>query len=154
MGTDLLEVGGEAVHVLVVRQHSVSLSVEEIDVPDAQQSQQDGSIPVQGSSTEVFVLPQRKKLVFFFFFIRHFQFTVRDLIYLRGGSVSLILVYVPSSELLTEASQSCQSLMRRYKENTVSPSGYEITIPTYLLKPVLAYIFICERSIHPALQSN
>lgn len=34
--TDLLEVGGEAVHVLVVGQHGVGLCLEEVDVPDAE----------------------------------------------------------------------------------------------------------------------
>lgn len=36
MVSDLLEVGSEAVHVLVIGQHGVSLSLEEVDVPDAQ----------------------------------------------------------------------------------------------------------------------
>lgn len=53
---DLLEVSGEAVHVLVVGQHGVVLSVEEVDVPNAQQSQQDRSVLVQGSRAEVVVL--------------------------------------------------------------------------------------------------
>lgn len=56
MGTDLLEVGSETVHILVIGQHSLSLSVEKVDVPNAQQSQQDGSVLIQGSSTEVLVL--------------------------------------------------------------------------------------------------
>ena len=55
-GTDLLEVGGEAVHVLVVGQYGVGLGVEEVDVPDAQQRQQNGSVLVQGSGAEVVVL--------------------------------------------------------------------------------------------------
>lgn len=62
-GADLLEVGSEAVHVLVIGQHSVGLSVEEVDVPDAQQSQQDGSVLVQRSSAEVVVL-QREGGIF------------------------------------------------------------------------------------------
>lgn len=36
MVSDLLEVGSKAVHVLVVGQHGVSLGLEEVDVPDAQ----------------------------------------------------------------------------------------------------------------------
>lgn len=60
MFTDLLEVCSEAVHVLVVGQHGVSLSVEEVDVPDSQQGQKDRSIPIQRSSTEVVVLQTRK----------------------------------------------------------------------------------------------
>lgn len=55
---DLLEVCGEPVHVLVIGQQGVILSVEEIDVPYAQQSQQDGRVLVQGSSAEVVVLQQ------------------------------------------------------------------------------------------------
>lgn len=54
--TDLLEVCSEAVHVLVVGQHSMVLSMKEVDVPDAQQSQQDGSVLVQRSRAEVVVL--------------------------------------------------------------------------------------------------
>lgn len=56
MVTDLLEIGSEAVHVLVIGQHGVGLCVEEVDVPDSQQSQQDGSVFLQGSSSKVFVL--------------------------------------------------------------------------------------------------
>jgi len=59
METDLLEVSSEAVHVLVIGQHCMGLSMEEVYVPDAQQSQQDRSVLIQGGSTEVFVL-QRK----------------------------------------------------------------------------------------------
>lgn len=51
-----MEVCSEAVHVLVVGKHSMVLSVKEVDVPDAQQSQQDGSVLVQRSGAEVFVL--------------------------------------------------------------------------------------------------
>lgn len=58
MASDLLEVGSEAVHVLVVGQHGVVLSVEEVDVPHAQQSQQDWSVLVQRSGAEVVVLQQ------------------------------------------------------------------------------------------------
>lgn len=60
LGADLLEVGSEAVHVLVIGQHCVGLSVEEVDVPDAQQSQQDGSVLVQRSGAEVVVLQKRE----------------------------------------------------------------------------------------------
>lgn len=58
METDLLEVSSETVHVLVIGQHGMSLGVEKVDVPDAQQSQQDRSILIQGSSTEVIVLQE------------------------------------------------------------------------------------------------
>lgn len=54
--SDLLEVGSKAVHVLVVGQHSVSLRLEEVDVPDAQNSQEDGHVALQRSAAEVFVL--------------------------------------------------------------------------------------------------
>lgn len=56
---DLLEVRSKPVHVLVIGQQSVVLSVEEVDVPDPQQRQQDGGILVQGSSAEVVVLRRR-----------------------------------------------------------------------------------------------
>lgn len=61
---DLLEVGSEAVHVLIIRQHGVSLCVEEVDVPDAQQSQQDGSVLFQRSSAEMVVLQRSQELTF------------------------------------------------------------------------------------------
>lgn len=54
--TDLLEVGGEAVHVLVVGQHGVSLRLEEVDVPDAQNGQQDRNVLLQGGAAEMVVL--------------------------------------------------------------------------------------------------
>lgn len=60
--SDLLEVGGEAVHVLVVRQHSVSLGLEEVYVPDAQDGQQDGHVALQGSAAEVIVLERRREV--------------------------------------------------------------------------------------------
>ena len=60
-GTDLLEVGGEAVHVLVIGQYGVGLGVEEVDVPDAQQRQQNRSVLVQGSGAEVVVLRRRRR---------------------------------------------------------------------------------------------
>ena len=43
-------------HVLVVGQHGVGLSVEEVDVPDAQQGQQHRSVLIQRSGAEVVVL--------------------------------------------------------------------------------------------------
>ena len=54
--SDLLEVGSEAVHVLIVGQHGVRLSVEEVDVPDAQHGQQDRRVLLQRSGAEVVVL--------------------------------------------------------------------------------------------------
>lgn len=54
--SDLLEVGSEAVHVLVIGQHGVGLGVEEVDVPDAEQSQQHGGVLIQGGRAEVVVL--------------------------------------------------------------------------------------------------
>lgn len=51
-----MEVCSEAMHVLVVGQQGMVLSVEEVDVPDAQQSQQDGSVLIQRSRAEVVVL--------------------------------------------------------------------------------------------------
>lgn len=58
--THLLEVGGEAVHVLVVRQHGVGLRLEEVDVPDAQKGQQDRHVLVQWGAAEVVVLETRR----------------------------------------------------------------------------------------------
>lgn len=55
-----MEVGSEAMHVLVIGQHGMSLGMEEVDVPDAKQSQQDWSVLIQRSGTEVVVLEERK----------------------------------------------------------------------------------------------
>ncbi len=63
-----MEIGCEAVHVLVVGKHGVVLSVEEVDVPDAQQSQQDGSVLIQRSSAEVVVLQQTEGCLFTFMY--------------------------------------------------------------------------------------
>lgn len=52
---ELLEVGGEAVEVLVERSNKVSLGTEEVAVPDAQQTTKDGDVLLQGSLTEVLV---------------------------------------------------------------------------------------------------
>lgn len=52
----LLEVGGKAVHVLVVGQQAVCLCLEEVDVPDAQHGQQNRCILIQWSCAEVSVL--------------------------------------------------------------------------------------------------
>lgn len=60
LDSDLLEVGGEAVHVLVVGQHGVGLCLEEVDVPYAQNSQQDGRVGLQRSAAEVIVLQRRE----------------------------------------------------------------------------------------------
>lgn len=56
---DLLEVCSKPVHVLVIGQQGMILSMEEVDVPYTQQGQQDGGILVQRSSAEVVVLKQR-----------------------------------------------------------------------------------------------
>ena len=42
--------------VLVVGQHGMRLTPKAVDVPDAQQSQQDGGILLQGRRAEVLVL--------------------------------------------------------------------------------------------------
>lgn len=60
--SDLLEVSGEAVHVLVVGQEGVSLRLEEVDVPDAQKGQQDGRVALQRSAVEVIVLQGRAQV--------------------------------------------------------------------------------------------
>lgn len=60
---DLLEVGGEAVHVLVVGQQRLGLRLEEVDVPDAQKGQQDGHVGLQGSAAEVLVLQRAAETV-------------------------------------------------------------------------------------------
>lgn len=57
--SDLLEVGGEAVHVLVVGQQGLGLRLEEVDVPDAQEGQQDGRVGLQRGAAEVLVLRRR-----------------------------------------------------------------------------------------------
>lgn len=43
-------------HVLVVGQEGVSLRLEEVDVPDAQEGQQHGHVGLQRSAAEVLVL--------------------------------------------------------------------------------------------------
>lgn len=57
-----MEVGGEAVHVLVVGQHGVSLRLEEVDVPDAQNGQQDGDVLIQRGAAEMVVLQRREEV--------------------------------------------------------------------------------------------
>lgn len=54
----LLEVGSKTVHVLVIGQHGVGLTPKAVDIPDAQKSQQDGSILLQGCRAEVLVLKE------------------------------------------------------------------------------------------------
>ena len=49
----LLEIGGEAVQVLVVRQDRLRLGAEEVVVPDADQGQQDGNVAVERRIPEV-----------------------------------------------------------------------------------------------------
>lgn len=56
----LLEVGGKAVQVLVVGQHGLRLTPKAVDVPDAQQGQQDGGVLLQGRRPEVLVLKQEQ----------------------------------------------------------------------------------------------
>ena len=51
----LLEVSGEAVHVLVIWQNGLRLGVEEIVVPDAEQPQRDRQILLQRRGAEVFI---------------------------------------------------------------------------------------------------
>lgn len=51
----LLQVGREAVHVLVERRDQVGLGAEEVGVPDAQQTADDWDVLVQGGSLEVVV---------------------------------------------------------------------------------------------------
>lgn len=62
MVSDLLEVGSKAVHVLVVGQHGVSLGLEEVDVPDAQNGKKDGHIVLQRGGAEVLVLWRREEV--------------------------------------------------------------------------------------------
>lgn len=52
----LLEIGGKAVHVLVVGQHGVRLGRKEVDVPNAQQRQHHRQVPLQGRVHKVIVL--------------------------------------------------------------------------------------------------
>lgn len=56
---DLLEVGGESVHVLIVRQQRLSLRPEKVHIPDAKQSKQDRSVLLQRSIEEVLILRSR-----------------------------------------------------------------------------------------------
>lgn len=86
-------------HVLVIGQQGMILSMKEVDVPYTQQSQQDWGILVQRSSAEVVVLKQRSK-VFSCSTYLHLYSTCEE-----------ILKDLPSNELLKEAFQSCQNLM-------------------------------------------
>lgn len=52
----LLEVGSKAVQILVIGQHGMCLTPKAVDVPDTQQSQQDGGILLQGRLAEVLIL--------------------------------------------------------------------------------------------------
>lgn len=131
MASDLLEVGSEAVHVLVVGQHGVSLGLEEVDVPDAQNSQQDGHVALQRSAAEVFVLQRREEVsaddiqcmkhetgsgsptehVLRLRVLWDKHETAADNIHVFNRSINIIL---PSSELLQEAAQSFQSLKHKH----------------------------------------
>lgn len=53
--TNLLEVIGKLVHVLIVGQQSMRLSAIEVVVPDSQHGQQDWDISFQRSFKEVFI---------------------------------------------------------------------------------------------------
>lgn len=61
----LLEVRGEAVHVLVVGEDGVNLGIEKVDVPDAEDGKDDGQVLVEGSVDKVLVhlVGARQKLV-------------------------------------------------------------------------------------------
>lgn len=48
----LLEVCGKPMKVLVVRQHGVSFGAMEVDVPDSEDSQNDGDLKREGSIFE------------------------------------------------------------------------------------------------------
>lgn len=88
-------------HVLVIGQQSMVLSVEEVDVPDAQQSQQDGSVLVQRSGAKVVVLQQT---------VRHGFTIMYSASCLQESSYEFSALWrwsLPSNELLTEAFQSC-----------------------------------------------
>ncbi len=51
----LLEVGGEAVEVLVVREHGVARSAEEVVVPNADEGEDDGQVLVSRSGLEMLI---------------------------------------------------------------------------------------------------
>lgn len=59
--TDLLEVGGEAVHILVVGEQGVGLGLEEVNVPDAEDGEQHGSVLLQGGAAEMVVLENKRR---------------------------------------------------------------------------------------------
>lgn len=50
-------------HVLVIGQHGVSLCLEKVDVPNAQNGQQDGNVLVQGSAAEMVILAREATAV-------------------------------------------------------------------------------------------
>lgn len=123
--THLLEVSGEAVHVLVVRQHGVGLGLEEVDVPDTQNSQQNRDVLIQRGAAEMVVLETRGG---------------------GGGGVSLqransqsgsrtdTTVLLPSNELLPEASQSSRSLKHKQVRSGSEPDSLETALVS---QPVL-----------------
>lgn len=52
--------GSESVHVLVIRQHGVGLGLEEVDVPDTQQSQEHGCVLLHRGCFEMVVLQKQE----------------------------------------------------------------------------------------------
>lgn len=57
----LLEVGSEAVHVLVIGQQGVGLTAVAVDVPHPQHGQQNRHVLLQGGSVEVIILHHTKE---------------------------------------------------------------------------------------------
>ena len=51
----LLQIGREAVQILVVRQHGIGSCAEEVTIPDAEQSHQHRNVFIKRSGAEMFV---------------------------------------------------------------------------------------------------
>src|SRR5260370_38065710 len=51
----LLQIGGEALQILIVRQHGQGLGAEEIFVPDTEQTHQNGEVSLEQTGAEMHV---------------------------------------------------------------------------------------------------
>lgn len=126
-------------HVLVIGQQGMILSMEEVDVPYTQQSQQDGGVLVQGSSAEVVVLKQRN------------VFISRSTYLCLYSTCDEMLKDLPSNELPKEAFQSCQNLMMTQdttEDNFSSfPALFKICNIRLLLLLLIAIMFLSQNSI-------
>lgn len=116
-------------HVLVVGQHGVRLGLEEVDVPDAQQGQQDRHVLVQRGAAEMIVLQTRDRkgpsqkgggvsAAFRETWTGGLFYPRTETLEAAADQMLSINNLLPSSELPQEAARSSQSLKdRRVNEN-------------------------------------